>query len=572
MHVLRDRIFAIVALFIALLSYETNITTAQTPAAAARKTGTAMIAGRITIEGDKPAAGIIVTLTSVDYNARRKPFAKTTTDADGRYRLASLPAGRYSIYPLAPSYVLPGSQEFNEGGQFVTLVDGDEVKDFDLDLKRGGVITGRVVDGEGRPVMGAPVQLMTIDARGQKRPVQRLNWSTNVTDDRGVYRWFALPAGRYLVGVGSDEENMIGRGMYKRVYYPDDADESRAQIVEIAPGTVAENINLTVGAMTKAYNVTGRVIEAETGKPIPDLICAYGRMEKDNRRLSGSRTTNQRTNARGEFRLEGLPSGNYAAFVSADEGADIYSDPAPFEVRDADASGVEIKVHRGATVDGTIVLEGNNTDKTAAQKFPQIMLQTYSQPTESGSAPRMPNRVQIGADGSFHIGGLPPGKLRLFLDTWRGARGFTLARIERGGVEQRDGVAINAGDQINDLRLVVAYGTGRIRGQVKIINGTLPPNAAVGVWVQRAGTTAPDGRQGSGIDLRGRFVIENLTAGEYELNLNYFVPDSGPVRNRQPVKQSVIVNEGVDADVTLTLDLGGSPAAGQQEGEGNQTP
>src|SRR2546430_1347093 len=44
---------------------------------------------------------------------------------------------------------------------------------------------------------------------------------------------------------------------------------------------------------------------------------------------------------------------------------------------------------------------------------------------------------------------------------------FTLLRLERGGIPQKDGLKITAGENINDVRVVLAVNSGVIRGEVK---------------------------------------------------------------------------------------------------------
>lgn len=63
-----------------------------------------------------------------------------------------------------------------------------------------------------------------------------------------------------------------------------------------------------------------------------------------------------------------------------------------------------------------------------------VSSQTLSPPSFSS--------YNIGSDGSFRIGGLSPGKVRLYLGNFGRdvPKGFLLRRVERDGVEQRDGI------------------------------------------------------------------------------------------------------------------------------------
>lgn len=74
---------------------------AQTPA----KEPTASIAGHVTM-GGKAAPGVTIVATLRNSFFDNKTVAKTITDEDGNYRLVSLGAGRFTIMPLAKSYVV----------------------------------------------------------------------------------------------------------------------------------------------------------------------------------------------------------------------------------------------------------------------------------------------------------------------------------------------------------------------------------------------------------------------------------------------------------------------------------
>jgi hypothetical protein len=71
--------------------------------------------------------------------------------------------------------------------------------------------------------------------------------------------------------------------------------------------------------------------------------------------------------------------------------------------------------------------------------------------------------------------------------------------------------------------------------------------------------------RGAQVDSRGRFVIEGLSSGDYDLTLQVIIPGER-ARRIAPVKQSVTVTSGVEADVVMTLDLN----AKQPEGRNNE--
>jgi hypothetical protein len=149
---------------------------------------------------------------------------------------------------------------------------------------------------------------------------------------------------------------------------------------------------------------------------------------------------------------------------------------------------------------------------------------------------------------------LRPGKVSLYLTSGgNDARGFSIARVERGGIPQNAGLDLQSGENVSGVRILLAYGSGVIRGQVKSEGGTLPSESMLFVSMTRDGVPS---RASAQVDSRGQFVIENLPAGTYELTLQVVslggnMPRGLSVRQ----KQVVTVTDGADSQVLFTLDL-----------------
>src|SRR6476619_589821 len=161
------------------------------------KASSASISGKVTIKG-KPAVG--VTVLANDALGGGNPMMaryRAKTDQTGSYRITNLPAGTYEISSITPALV-PVNQSDS-----VVISEGEEVEDVNLSLVPGGVITGKITDSEGDPVIGERVSIMPTDeqlpSRFGRSLLTRLYSSDNSTDDRGVYRAFGLPPGKYKV-------------------------------------------------------------------------------------------------------------------------------------------------------------------------------------------------------------------------------------------------------------------------------------------------------------------------------------------------------------------------------------
>jgi hypothetical protein len=493
-----------------------------------------------------------------DFSPQPAPAPKATTDQDGNYRITDLSAGNYQVSPIAPAYVNPDLAVSRARGKTLLLAAGEDVQGIDFSLIRGGVIAGKVTDSDGRPVIEERLTIVPADqanARGQMFP-QVISGSFQ-TDDRGSYRIYGIPTGRYKISVGLAEESpsanvRFGRVVYKRTFHPDATDPDDAKVIEVHEGTEATNIDITVGRGLPGFAASGKVVDGETDKPVMGLRLGLRRMIND-REGGFVQGTFAASNSRGEFRLETVTPGKYGVFMAPQAGSEVRADVVFFEVIDQDVTGLLLKTVKGLSLTGTVVLDGTY-DKSVFAKLVQLRLRAYVREL-SGSGQESP----INPDGSFRVGGMAAGAANFWLIAQDGRPpvSFAIVRVERDGVVQPRGVEIKAGEQVSGVKVVVSYGTGSIRGEVKLENGPLPPGGRVVVWIKKLGDTESNFRPYN-LDARGHFLIEGVAAGSYELNVNADVPGR---RVRSSAKQPIEVSDGTVSDVVVTLDLRSNPGA-----------
>jgi protocatechuate 3,4-dioxygenase beta subunit len=536
----------------------------QTTEAKPKPTGS--ISGRA-LMGGKGAPGIAVVAYGGEREIRRAA-AQATTDSEGRYRLFGLAAGTYQVSALAPNYASAEPLSLSAFGpssglsKSIILAPAENVEDIDLKLVRGGVITGRIKDAEGKPVIEQQVAVAAVDENGAPAKIQQppsYNYQMYQTDDRGVYRIYGLPAGHYKVSVGTDpargSSSLGTHTYYPQTFFGDVSDPAKATIVELSEGGEAGNIDIQVGHRGETYTATGRIIDADSGEPIAGVRYMYGPAPKNQPNFFGG-YIGPATNSRGEFRIEGIEPGRYGVTLASDfEASSVYTDPSYFEVTDGDISNLELKATRGTSMSGVLVTDGvTNKDVlaqlTSMRVTARLTSNTNPQTSNSGSS-------LIAGDGSFFINGLRPGKASLYLSTvgTPGIRGLLIAKVERDGADVTRTLEVKAGQPVTDLRVILVYGTGTIRGTVKFENGTPPSLSRVFVGARREG--AVNYNYGAQLDARGRFVIANLPAGTYEviLNLGFPIGPTPPQQRPPQPKQFVTVGDDAEAEVTFTVDL-----------------
>src|SRR5689334_7105247 len=261
----------------------------------AQKVGNGSISGKVTIKG-KPAIGVTILATDSDH--RSNPMMsrhRARTDQTGSYRITNLPPGTYDISSITPALV-PANDSNS-----VAVTGDEEVEDFNIALVPGGVITGKITDHEGEPVIGQQVIISPVSEPPHGfRNTMLSRFMENSTDDRGVYRAFGLPPGKYKVSVGeSGSGRRSSREYYKKTFFRSVTDAAKATIIEVTEGSVTNDVDIVLGRPVETFRVAGRVIDGATGKPVPNLKFGVG--QKTLHDQYSSTNSSDVTNANGEF-------------------------------------------------------------------------------------------------------------------------------------------------------------------------------------------------------------------------------------------------------------------------------
>jgi len=518
------------------------------------------ISGRVTVDG-KPKASLAVELLTTDTDGPRRLIARATTNKTGKYLLIGVASGTYDVSPSAPTLVVPNQGRSGQSGKSVTIETGERVKGIDFDLVSKGSISGRIRDVSGEPVKGQTVELISVGEDNYSRSFYSTVPGDHTTNDEGVYHISGVPPGSYIVKVGiayglaEYGPSEKGRVYYPQTFHPDADEASEATVVEVTTGQETTDVDITVGSPLKIYEIAGQLIVVETGAPVPHVgleVMTTSENGKGSTHSGGGYSSN----ANGEFRIQGALPGHYVVAPENDRVSNTYGDPISFDVRDADITGLKIPMHSASTLTGIVTVEGN-VDPPLADILSKLMISAHTLSDDLMSSDRS---SPVGPDGGFHIAGIRPGKVSLYSFAQRGGPdGLSLLRIERNGVEVRDGIEVRAGENVTGLRLALGYGSSVLRGDVKIEGG---PLEGVNLYVMYRPTNGnPNSFFRTELDARGHFVIKGLMPGEYELMIGpRSVLVSGERGSRTmnrmaTVKQTVAVGPGADAEITLVMTL-----------------
>lgn len=313
-------------------------------------TGTASISGAVSIVGTGQFGRRARVTLGVSGGG---PSRNTTTDENGRYAFTGLLAGRYSLNVSKPGHIGVSYGQTRPGrpGTPIQLTDNQRF-DARLQLYKGGVITGTVLDEHGEAIPGTPVRVMRYVLQAGHRTLQQAGGAS--TDDRGMYRAFGLQPGDYVVaavprntGGASDAErvqaelqslqnrmqstaptdeatarelavraSMLQAQMpaqeeqttgYAPVYYPGTTAPAQAGPVALAPGEEKTGVDFQLQRIPVA-KVEGVIVNS-TGQALQNVqvtLAVSGVAAAPN-----VDSNNTRADAEGRFRLSNVAPGQY---------------------------------------------------------------------------------------------------------------------------------------------------------------------------------------------------------------------------------------------------------------------
>lgn len=515
---------------------------AQPPA----KKATSTISGKVTLKGNA-IAGIPVGARSRQSNTRENRPLGAITDAQGNYRISNVPPGSYEIGPVARQYVTSA----DEPVKLLIVTEGETYENVDFTLVRGGVITGRITNAEGEPVIEQEVSVSGPEGSSQAWMVHAVAVFVPA-DDRGIYRIFGLPPGKYKVWAGRQNEAMpFGRNSrhnYGQTFYGGTSEPNKATLVEVTEGGEATNVDITLRRTQATFTVTGKIVDAETGRPIPNAGYGLTRYRADGTSShSGMRATGQ-----GEFRFDNVTPGNYSAYLDSSPLLDIYAEPLKFEVTDQDIKGLVIKASAGSSISGVVVVEGLDSKFAGKQLKGMVVSLKPTRDQNDAHLPWGATSTMTSDDGSFRLNSVPPGVIQFLVYTQATGelKPVDLNRVERNGVVEARGIEVKAREQVSGVRLIVKVHNGAIRGVVKIENRELRAGERAFVTAIREGDEMS--QASAQADARGQFYIEGLKAGVYELKVYSYSSDSQG--QWISLKQQVVVVDNQVSDVIVKLE------------------
>jgi len=323
----------------------TVLLTGTLPAQNADPQQTCIIAGAVVdAVTQQPVRGASVTARTLmgGMGAKRGNSVSANSDATGRFLFSGLAAGRYLITATHDGYVTQGLFPGRRGK--ITVVAPGDRADVTVPLQPGGVITGHITDGDGKPLAGVSLSAIRSSYRsGQLELTSAMSSSTNPS---GEYTIAGLNPGKYYLRVTSTHTKGIklppDQG-YVPLYYPGTSDQSSATALTVDAGQQLAGIDMNL-VPVHTVHVAGRVIDARNSRATIGadltLVSAQGSVVFSRHQTSAA--------PKGTFDFPGIPRGSYilTAELSSDPSKTILG-RTPVEVADANVNDVEVAVGPG---------------------------------------------------------------------------------------------------------------------------------------------------------------------------------------------------------------------------------
>jgi peroxiredoxin len=466
------------------------------------------------------------------------------TNELGEFEIKDVTEGKYFISVSTPGVLTPFSSisNFLRGGGQDKSVLADVAKDFQeivvngindteviVVVKRGAVITGKIMYADGEAAIGVRVEVLRKKDGQYNAVVPNMSEIFGAifggaagglkTDDRGIFRVAGLPAGDYLVrvvenvshsevGKNRDDEFLAISGFNRNsmvsTYYPSTSDVKKAEVVKVEIGQEQSEVNITIPERI-LRNLSGTVVNKATREPLKNARVSI-KSEDDVNSLFSSMPdfgSKNETDEKGRWNYKELPAGKYTLTVSPPYDYESSDEKNSQKVKtpkfaayqkeiiigEKDITDFVAELGYGATVSGTISFE-------SGQILPARM--TVSILEEEGKASESDSIGDVGYDdgsrektapkksADFKMEGLPAGKFSFYVSgglsygETEKAEEFYVKSIRYGGKDITNTVLeTKESEELKGVQIILSKDAGKIKGKVLNKNKT----AAVGAKI-----------------------------------------------------------------------------------------
>jgi len=528
-----------------LLGTSATLACGQTPkqSTAGKHSPGGVISGKVQCDG-LPAGEVQVSITPVRQSTGAMSFSALMarvdaqqTDDDGSFSVDGLAPGAYAIAVEAPGYIVTSGLMDEEGKQ-VYFRPGDQAT---IRMIKGGVITGRVTDSEGQPVVQVPINAVCLrDERGRPARASAKVFSGSggvVTDDRGIYRLYGLNSGVYLVSTGRAE---IGSptpfSNDSPSYHPSGTVDAAAE-VRVQAGQETGGVDISYSSIP-GHSISGHL----SGQFATGGLMSIGAVFLTQLKTGVAQAEALSMTDSHAFQMGGVPDGEYLLMaMSYSFGKDLtVAPPRRVVMKGSDVTGVDLTLGPITAISGKVVIQAlkpqdqksgcksntpgpveevvvvpHSSEKSkAGEQIPMILDLTESTSGyKTGPDAKGEFTAQLPGGGSYHLetellGG------DLFLSSVT----LPAESADKPPKDASGGIAVKNSERISGVTVTVAQGAAQVSGRVVAAgSGTsLPPRLRVYLVPVEKEATDNTLRYYDGMARHdGSFELKHIAPGRY---------------------------------------------------------
>jgi protocatechuate 3,4-dioxygenase beta subunit len=433
------------------------------------------------------------------------------SDAHGHFSMNKVEPGQYRLWATDKGLA---EQEYRaEGpdaaGKVLTLMPGQHLQGILFRVIPPAVITGKVLDEDSEPILGADVQAMRFSYQEGKRQLQIE--AVSATNDLGEFRLHGLEPGKYYVSTNSgsvidgDSGRLSASRHDVRTFFPHTTEISAATPISVAAGEEAGGIEISA-ISDKGIEVAGQVLNPGASRIAGEVMVTLVPRDASGLAFSSGKTTG--VDSQGHFALQDVLPGSYFLWVNWFHGHEQYYAGRMIEVANADIRDLRLVTSKAVNLVGNLRIEGVDEQGIANLHNLHIALEP-----ESGVSNTVGANVK--PDGSFVITSVPP--FRYTLNVLGMDENLYIKSLDVIGEIQPD-LKLDV-DRVGGgpITIVLSALGKMIRGRV-VDENQLPARGARVVLV-------PDGSRRretqlyktATTDSYGQFKLAGISPGKYEL-------------------------------------------------------
>jgi hypothetical protein len=316
------------------------------------------------------------------------------TDAAGRFRIESAKEGPYRViyergkyWPAQDSHLIGGSIALQVAG-------GDEAVRLEIGMYPIGKISGRVLDGAGKPVPKARIDLSDETPPGG-------GWIF-LANEKGEFSSDEVRPGTWILSATappaspppeSTADQPLG---WAHTYYPSAASRDLAAAIVVPPGAEFRDMDIRLAAVP-VHHIRGVVLDV-SGNPAAGIKVTLDAHQPP--------SLHQDSASDGTFDLAKVVEGECRLSATLDKDGVKLRAAQWVQVKGRDLDNVELRLVRPFSIEGRVVMEV----------------------PEGGAAPKPPGVTLRSTDGFGGFDGILPG-IGFFDGTADGKGGFTIRNL-----------------------------------------------------------------------------------------------------------------------------------------------